>query len=74
MNNCHRMLHMHFENHSTSTYHINASLVYDALTSRSVTGILHMLNTAPITQYFKKQSTAEITNYGLIFTAAINCV
>src|SRR5687768_6169326 len=40
--------------HVTLTHYIDANLFHDALTGRSVTGILYMLNVMPIDWYSKK--------------------
>ena len=34
--------------HVTLTHYVDANLLHDTLTGRSVTGILHMLNATPI--------------------------
>ena len=41
----------------TLTHYVDANLFYDALTGRSITNILHMLNATPIEWYSKKQDT-----------------
>ena len=58
----------------TLTHYVDANLFHDALTGRSVTGILHMLNATPIDWYSKKQSTVETATYGSEFVAARTCV
>src|SRR6187200_1336076 len=55
--------------HVTLTHYVDANLFHDALTGRSVTGILHMLNATPIDWYSKKQSTVETATYGSEFVA-----
>ena len=52
------------------THYVDANLFHDALTGRSVTGILHLLNATPIDWYSKKQATIEIATYGSEFVAA----
>ena len=58
----------------TLTHYVDANLFHDALTGRSVTGILHMLNATPIDWYSKKQATVETATYGSEFVAARICV
>lgn len=58
----------------TLTHYVVANLLHDALTGRSVTGIIHMFNATPIDWYFKKQAIAETASYGSEFVAACTCV
>ena len=58
----------------TLTHYVNANLFHDALSGRSVTGILHMMNATPIDWYSKKQATVETATYGFEFVAARKCV
>ena len=58
----------------TLTHYVDAILFHDALSGRSVTGILHMMNATPIEWYFKKQGTMETATYGSEFVAARICV
>jgi hypothetical protein len=58
----------------TLTHYVDANLFHDALTGRSVTGILHMMNATPIDWYSKKQATVETATYGSEFVAAQICV
>src|SRR5687767_14859526 len=60
--------------HVTLTHYVDANLFHDALTGRSVTGILHMLNATPIDWYSKKQATVETVTYGSEFVASCVCV
>jgi hypothetical protein len=48
--------------------------MHDLTTGRSVTGILHLVNQAPIDWYSKKQATVETATYGSEFVAARTCV
>ena len=59
--------------HVTLTHYVDANLFHDALTGRSVTSILHMLNATPIDWYSKKQATVETATYGSKFVAARVC-
>ena len=58
----------------TLTHYVDANLFHDALSGRSVTGILHMMNATPIDWYSKKQATVETATYGSEFVAARLCV
>jgi hypothetical protein len=53
---------------------VDANLFHDALTGRSVTGILHLVNATPVEWYSKKQATVETATYGSEFVAARTCV
>jgi hypothetical protein len=61
-------------NHVTMTHYVDANLMHDVITGRSVTGILHLANKTPIDWYSKKQSTVETATYGSEFVAARTCV
>ena len=56
------------------THYVDANLFHDALTGRSVTGILHMVNATPVEWYSKKQATVETATYGSEFVAACTCI
>ena len=60
----------------TLTHYVDANLMHDVTTGRSVTGILHLLNKTPIDWYSKKQATVETATYGSEseFVAARICV
>ncbi len=49
---------------------VDASLLFDFVTGKSATGVLHLVNKTPIEWYCKKQSTVETATYGSEFTAA----
>ena len=53
----------------TTTY-VDANLMHDILSGRSMTGILHLVNKTPIEWYSKKQATVETATYGSEFVAA----
>ena len=53
----------------TTTY-VNANLMHDILSGRSVTGIIHLVNKTPVEWYSKKQATVETATYGSEFVAA----
>jgi hypothetical protein len=58
----------------TLTHYVDANLMQDVITGRSVTGILHLMNKTPIDWYAKKQATVETATYGSEFVAARTCV
>ena len=53
---------------------VDANLMHDLLTGRSVTGILHFINQTPFDWFSKKQSTVETATYGSEFVAARTAV
>ena len=61
-------------NFVTLTHYVDANLMHDLVTGRSVTGILHLLNQTPIDWYSKKQATVETATYGSEMVAARTCV
>ena len=61
-------------NYVTLTHYVDANLMHDVLTGRSVTGILHLLNQTPIDWYAKKQATVETATYGSEYVASRTCV
>ena len=54
----------------TTTSYVDANLMHDIATGKSVTGILHLINQMPIDWYSKKQATVETATYGSEFVAA----
>ena len=60
--------------HVTLTHYVDANLMHDLITGRSVTGILHLVNKTPIDWYSKKQATVETATYGSEFVASRTCV
>jgi hypothetical protein len=58
----------------TLTHYVDANLMHDTISGRSVTGILHMINKTPLDWYSKKQATVETATYGSEFVAARICV
>ncbi len=56
------------------THYVDANLLHDILTGRSVTGCLHFVNATPIDWYTKKQTTVETATYSSEFVAAQTCV
>jgi hypothetical protein len=45
--------------HVALWHYVDANLMHDIATERSVTGILHLVNKTPIEWYSKKQATVE---------------
>ena len=58
----------------TTTHYVDANLMHDMITGKSVTAILHLLNGTPIDWYSKRQSTVETATYGSEFVAARTAV
>ena len=58
----------------TLTHFLDANLMHDMTTGKSVTGVLHLINKTPIDWFSKKQSTVETATYGSEFVAARTCV
>jgi hypothetical protein len=56
------------------THYVDANLMHDIVSGKSVTGILHLVNKTPIDWYSKKQATVETATYGSEFVAARTCV
>ena len=55
-------------------HYVDANLLHDAVTGRSVTGCLHLANGTPIDWFSKKQATVETATYSSEFVAARTCV
>ena len=53
--------------------YVDANLFHDLISGRSVTGILHFLNKAPIDWYSKLQATCETATFGSEYVAARTC-
>jgi hypothetical protein len=53
---------------------VDANLMHETISGRSVTRILHMINKTPLDWYSKKQATVETATYGSEFVAARVCV
>ena len=53
-----------------ATSFIDANLLYDIATGKSVTAILHFVNTTPTDWFSKRQATVETATYGSEFVAA----
>jgi hypothetical protein len=60
--------------YATTTHYVNANLMNDIVTGRSVTATLHLVNKTPLDWYSKKQATVETSTYGSEFVASRACV
>jgi hypothetical protein len=58
----------------TLSHYVDANIMHDITSGKSVTGILHLVNKTPIDWYSKKQATVETATYGSEFVAAQICV
>jgi hypothetical protein len=58
----------------TLSHYVDANLMHDITSGKSVTGILHLVNKTPIDWYSKKQAAVETAKYGSEFIAARVCV
>jgi hypothetical protein len=59
---------------ATLTHSVDASLMHDVMTRKSVTGILHLVNKKLREWYSNKQAAVETATYGSEFVAARTCV
>ena len=59
-------------NRVITTTFLDANLLRDMVTGKSVTAILHFVNTTPTEWFSKEQATVETATYGLEFVAARN--
>jgi len=57
----------------TTTF-VDANLMHDYTTGKSVTGVLHLLNQTPISWFSKRQGQVETATYGSEFVAARTAV
>ena len=60
-------------NAATLTHYVDANLMHDLLSGRSVNGMLHFANQTIIDWHCKKQGSVETATYGSEFVAAKNC-
>jgi hypothetical protein len=67
------ILKKHYQKMPLSPY-VDANLVHDVTTGKSVAGILHLINETPLDWYSKKQATLETATYGSEFVAACICI
>jgi len=52
------------------TTYVDANLLHDQITGRSVTAVLHFINKTPFDWFCKRQATVKTATYGSEFTAA----
>ena len=57
-------------NRVITTTFLDANLIHDIVTGKSVTAVLHFINTTPIDWYSKRQATVKTVTYGSEFVAA----
>jgi len=57
----------------TTIHYVDANLMHDMVSGKSVTGVLHFMNQTPIDWFSKKQATVETATYGSEFVAARTC-
>ena len=55
-------------------HYVDANLLHDKLSGKSITACLHFVNATPIDWYSKKQGTVETATYSSEFVAARTCV
>ena len=60
--------------HVTLTHFVDANLMHDLITGRSLTGILHLLNKMPVDWCSKKQATVETAAHGSELLAMRTCI
>jgi hypothetical protein len=58
----------------TLSHYVDANLMHDVITGKSVTGILHLINKTPLDWYSKKQAMVETATYGSEFIAVRMCI
>jgi hypothetical protein len=56
-----------------TSHYVDANLMHDMVSGKSVTGCIHFINQTPIDSYSKKQATVETATYGSEFVAARTC-
>jgi hypothetical protein len=54
--------------------YVDANLMHDMISGKSVSGCIHFLNQTPIDGYSKKQATVETATYRSEFVAARTCM
>jgi hypothetical protein len=58
----------------TLSHYVDANLMHNVTTGKSVTGILRLTNKTPLDWYSKKQTTVETATYDSEFIAARICL
>jgi hypothetical protein len=56
------------------SHYVDANLMHDIITGKSVTDILHLVNKTPLEWYSKKQPIIETATYGAEFVASQTCI
>ena len=56
------------------THYVDANLLHNKLSGKSITACLHFVNATPMDWYTKKQGTVETATYSSEFVAARTCV
>ena len=56
------------------THYVDANLMHDIMTGKSMAACLHFFNATPGEWYSKKMATVETATYGAEFVAARTCV
>jgi len=56
-----------------TTSYVDANLLHDLISGRSVTGTIHMLNRTPVDYFSKLQSTVETATFGSEYVATRIC-
>ena len=62
------------KNTSPKTTYVDANLHHDLTTGKSVTAVLHFINSTPGDWFSKRQATVETVTYGSEFVAARTAV
>jgi hypothetical protein len=60
--------------HVTLSHYVDANLMHDITTGKSVTGILHLINKTPLDWHSKKQAMVEAATYGSECIAVRICI
>ena len=58
----------------TLTHYVDANVMHDIVTGKSVTVLVHLINKTPLDWYSKKQATVETSTYGSEYVSARICV
>ncbi len=59
--------------HVMLSHFVDANLMHNLITGRSVMGCMHLINKMPLDWYAKKQATMETATYSSEFVAACMC-
>jgi hypothetical protein len=61
-------------NYVTTLHNVDANLMHDIISGRSLTDIFIFVNKTILESYSKRQATVETATYGLVFVAERTCV